>query len=245
MVSCFIQFRGSKKLKCPRGHIFHLPKWDTKTMIDLQRYFGNFFDNWKLKFRPRAPRTKNAHTRIIRVLVLYSVLHTIILKPTPSLDPYTDSIGPTESHKERHLSSRHPDRCLYAVLAFIGYGWSRILCATVIRLRTVVCVPFFRLFCLYLVLSSSDRRPTLPYSHTCTQQQIPTPRVISSLPSVVLPHGITHGSPSPECLWYTYLSVIFFSAACLFDTSTCSCYTRYDIPASQQIKYLLAPPFVM
>ena len=93
--------------------------------------------------------------------------------------------------------------------SFIGYGWSRILCATVIRLRTVVCVPFFRSFCSYLVLSSSDRRPTLPYSHTYTQHQIPTARVIFSLPSVVLTHGITRGSPSPGCLWYTYLSVIF------------------------------------
>ena len=211
MVSCFIQFRGSKKLKCPRGHIFHLPKWDTKTMIDLQRYFGNFFDNWKLKFRPRAPRTKNAHTRIIRVLVLYSVLHTIILKPTPSLDPYTDSIGPTESHKERHLSSRHPDRCLYAVLAFIGYGWSRILCATVIRLRTVVCVPFFRWFSSYLARSASDRRPTLPYSHTYTQQQIRTPRVISSLPSVVLTHGVTNGSFFTGCLLYVSQRHFFVS----------------------------------
>ena len=98
--------------------------------------------------------------------------------------------------------------------SFIGYGWSRILCATVIRLRTVVYVPFFRLFCSYLVLPSSDCRPTLPYSHTYTQHQVPTPRVISSLPSVVLTHGITHASSSPECLWCTYLSVIFFSAAC-------------------------------
>ena len=129
--------------------------------------------------------------------------------------PYTDRIDLTESHKERYISSRYSDRCLYAILAFIGYSWSRILCATaVIRLRTVVCVPLFRLFCSYLVLSAADRRPTLPYSHTYTQQ-IPTPRVISSLMSVVLTHGITHGSPSPECLWYTSLSVIFFSAACL------------------------------
>ena len=164
-------------------------------------------------------------------------------EPTPSLEPYTGRIDPTVSHKERYLSSRHPDRCLYAMLAFIGYGWSRTLCTTaVIQLRTVVCVPFFRLLCSYLVLSSSDRRPTLPYSHTYSQKKIPTPRAISSLPSMVLTHGITQGSPSPECVWYTYLSVVFFSAACLFHTSTCSCDTWYDISASQQINYLVAPP---
>ena len=132
-------------------------------------------------------------------------------EPTPSLEPITDRIDPTESHKERYLSSRHPDRCLYAMLAFKGYGWSRTLCTTAVnRLRTVVCVPFFVLFCSYLVLSSSDHRPTLPYSYAYTQQEIPTPRAISSLPSVVLTHGITHAPPSPECLWYTYLSVGFF-----------------------------------
>ena len=77
-----------------------------------------------------------------------------------------------------------------------------------------MCVPFFRLFCSYLVLSA-----TLPYSHTYTQQQITIPRAISSLPSVVLTHGLTHGSPFPGCLLYVQLtaclSVIFFSAACL------------------------------
>ena len=77
MVSCFIQFRECRKLKCPRWHRFlkrplrHIisRKGLLKNMSDLERCFGIFFDYWKLKFQQRAPRAKKVHTRIIRVLV--------------------------------------------------------------------------------------------------------------------------------------------------------------------------------
>ena len=165
-------------------------------------------------------------------------------EPTPSLVPYTDRIDSTASHKEQYLSSRHPDRCLHAMLAFIGYGWSRILCPTGIRLRTLACVPFFRLFCSYLALSASDRRPTPPYSHTYTQQQNPYPKgnfLSAERGSNPWYHAWT---PLPRVPLVYVSQRKFFSAACLFDTSTCSCDTRYDISASQQINYLLAPPCV-
>ena len=68
--------------------------------------------------------------------------------------PHTDGIVPTESHTERCRSLSHPDRCLYAKLAFIRYAWSRMLCATAVRLRAVVCVTFFWFFFSYLVLSA-------------------------------------------------------------------------------------------
>ena len=135
-------------------------------------------------------------------------------KPTPSVVPHADSIAPSESHTERYRSPSRPDHCLYAMLSFIGYAWSRMLCATAARLRTVVRVSGFRFFCSYLVLSALYRRPLLPYSCTYTQQRMLTPRVISSLPSVVLTHGITNGSLFPECLLFVqptaYLGVIFF-----------------------------------
>ena len=122
--------------------------------------------------------------------------------------PYTVSIAPTKSHTEQYLSSSHPDRRLYAMLAFIvEYAWSRMLCATAARLRTVVRVSGFRFFCSYLVLSASDRRPPLLYTYT--QQQILTPSVISSLPSEALPR-VTRMDPSPPSASSTYLSVIFF-----------------------------------
>ena len=76
------------------------------------------------------------------------------------------------------------------------------LCATAVRLRTVVCVPFFRFFFSYLVLPACHCRPLLPYSYTYTQQRMLTARVISSPSSVVLTHGITNGSLSPECFLY-------------------------------------------
>ena len=69
-------------------------------------------------------------------------------KPTPSVVPHADSIAPSESHTERYRSPSRPDHCLYAMLSFIGYAWSRMLCATAVRLRTVVCVPFFFFFFL-------------------------------------------------------------------------------------------------
>ena len=116
------------------------------------------------------------------------------------------------------------------------------LCTTAVRLRTVVCVSLFRFFWSYLVLSAFDRRPPLLYTYT--QHQILTPSVISSCLPRLYP-GSKRGSPSPECLWYTYLNITFFSAACLFGTITCSCDTRYDISAQQQTRYLLAPPRVL
>ena len=141
-------------------------------------------------------------------------------KPTPRLVPHTVSIAPTKSHTERYLSSSHPDRCLYAMLAFIvGYAWSRMLCATAVRLRTVVCVSCFRFFCSYLALSASDR-PPLQLLYTYTQQQILTPSVISSLPSEAFPR-VTRMDPSPPSASGTYLSVIFFSTAYLSDTCSC------------------------
>ena len=79
------------------------------------------------------------------------------------------------------------------------------------------CAFFFFVFLSYLVLCASDRWPLLPHSYTYTRQQMLTPRVISSLPSVVLTHGITNGSLSPGCLLYISQRH-FFSAACLFDT---------------------------
>ena len=62
------------------------------------------------------------------VLVLYgysnNVLPKITPKPTPSLFLYNDTVGLTESHTDRSLSSSHPNRCLYSVLDFMGYAWS-------------------------------------------------------------------------------------------------------------------------
>ena len=75
------------------------------------------------------------------------------------------------------------------MLAFIvGCSWSRMLCATAVRLRTVVHVSCFWFFGSYLVLSAYDRRPPLLYTHT--QPQILTLSVISSLPSEALPRVI-------------------------------------------------------
>ena len=129
--------------------------------------------------------------------------------------PHTDSITPTESHTERYLSSSNPDRCLYAMLAFIGYALSRLLCTTAVRLRTVVWV--FSCFCSYLVVSASDRRPPLLY--TSTQHQIHTPSVISSCRTRLYP-GSKRGSLSPECLWYVSERHVFFNLLIFY---TCSC----------------------
>ena len=164
------------------------------------------------------------------------------------------------------------------MLAFIGYAWSGMLCATAVRLRTVVCVAFFGFFIVpgpvcfwssattgvlvhvhpaenaypkgyflsvergsdpwyhvwyvvcysspstygrvrsffsvllsYLVMSAFDRRPLLAYSYTYNQQRMLTPRVISSLSSVVVTHGIPNGPLSPECLLYVQrISASFF-----------------------------------
>ena len=135
---------------------------------------------------------------------------------------------------------RDPDtsQIFYAMPAFIGYAWCRMLCATAVRLRTVVCVPLFYFIFSYLVLSASDRRPLLPYSYTYTQKQELTPRVISSLPSVVPTLGITHGSLSPECLLYVSQRN-FFSAACLFDT--CSCDTMYLHHTANELLVICSP----
>ena len=89
--------------------------------------------------------------------------------------------------------------------------------------RTVLRVCFFSIFLSYLVLSASDGRPLLPYSYTYTQQQVLTPRVVSSLPSVVLTLGITHESLSSECFLYVSQPhfVFFRSPVGLFDTCSC------------------------
>ena len=62
-------------------------------------------------------------------LYLYN-LPKLTPKPTPSPFLYTALVGVTESHTERDLSSSHPNRCLYSVLAFMGYAYSPMLCAT-------------------------------------------------------------------------------------------------------------------
>ena len=103
-------------------------------------------------------------------------------------------VAPTESHAERSLSSSHPDRCLYAVLAFIRYAWYRVVCYS--STSTGLCISFFSIFCSYLVLSASHRRLSLLYTYT--QQQTLTPAVFSSLPSVALTQGHTQESLSPE-----------------------------------------------
>ena len=70
---------------------------------------------------------------------------------------------------------------------------------------------FLSFFFSYLVLCAFDSRPLLAYSYTYTHQRMLTPRVISSLSSMVLTHGITNGSLSPECLLYVQrISASFF-----------------------------------
>ena len=69
-----------------------------------------------------------------------------------------------------------------------------------------------------MVLSTSDRRPLLPYSYTYTQQEVLAPRVVSSLPSVVLTLGNTHRSLSTKCLLYVSQRFFFFYT-CLFERS--------------------------
>ena len=103
---------------------------------------------------PLVPRTKN-------VLVNNDVLKEQHPSPHRALSCFL--IAPTERHGERCLSSSHPDRSLYAVLAFIRYAWCRMLCSTAVRVRAYVF--FFFDFCSYLVLSASDRRPSL-HVHT-------------------------------------------------------------------------------
>ena len=90
------------------------------------------------------------------------------------------------------------------MLAFIvGCASSRMLCATAVRLRTVVCVCRFRFFLSYLVLSAYDPSPPLLYTYT--QQRILTPSVISSLSREGLPR-VTRMNPSPSSASGTYLS---------------------------------------
>ena len=102
----------------------------------------------------------------------------------------------------------------------------------------------FSVVSLDLVLSASDHRPTLPYSHTYSQRQIHTPRVISSLPSVVLTHGITHGSLSPECLWCVSQRHFFFNRLFVWYQYVFMWYMVWYICITPQIKYLLALPGV-
>ena len=107
------------------------------------------------------------------------------------------------------------------MLAFIGCAWSRMLCATAARLRTVVCVPFFPFFFSYLVMSAFDRHPlrVLPHSYTYVHPA-----------SNAYPMGYFLSAERDSDLWYhesihlprmplerTAYSVsrrLFFSAAC-------------------------------
>ena len=125
--------------------------------------------------------------------------------------PHTDSIAPTKSHTERSFSSSHPDRCLYAMLAFTeGYALSRMLCTTAVRLRTVVSVSVFRFFvrtwsCLLLIVGH----------HCCTR----TPSTKSKHNFLSAERGfsqVTGMDPSPPSASDTYLSVIYFFNRILF-----------------------------
>ena len=105
------------------------------------------------------------------------------------------------------------------------------------------CAFFFFGFFLVPGLSASDRRPLLPYSPTYTQQQMLAPRVLSSLPGVVLTHGITNGSFSPGCFLYVFQRH-FFLSACSFDTYSCDMmYLHHTVNIRKN--NLLAPPCVM
>ena len=136
------------------------------------------------------------------------------------------------------------------MLTFIGYAWFRMLCATAVRLRTrtVVCVPFFRIFprtwsCLLSIVGHYCRVlvHVHPASHAylkgnfLSAERGSDPWYDESTPLLRAPLVRTAYSVSKRH---------FFSAACLFDASTCSCGTRYDISASQQMNYLLPPPFL-
>ena len=115
--------------------------------------------------------------------------------PSPHQDlSFILMVAPNQSHTERPLFSRHHDRCLYAVLGFIRYAWYRILCVTAVRVRA--CVSFLSILWSCMVLSASDRRPSL--LHTYTQQQTLTPSVFSYLPSVAHTQGHTEVSLFPE-----------------------------------------------
>ena len=134
---------------------------------------------------PLVPRTKN-------VLVNNDVLKEQHPSPHRALSCFL--IAPTERHGERCLSSSHPDRSLYAVLAFIRYAWCRMLCSTAVRVRAYVF--FFSIFartwsCQLLIVA---------HRYTYTQQQTPFPQghVLSSVPSVALTQGHTQGSLPPE-----------------------------------------------
>ena len=116
MVSCFIQFWGRNKpkclrehplLKCPRRHIYYLPKRDTKNERSAAMFYYYFR---QLEIEISAGSSSHEECSYS-----YDVLSKIIPKGTPSLVLYTDIPGSRfgREYTERYLSSGHPNRCFY------------------------------------------------------------------------------------------------------------------------------------
>ena len=132
------------------------------------------------------------------------------------------------------------------MLTFIGYAWFRMLCATAVRLRTrtVVCVPFFRIFprtwsCLLSIVGHYCRVlvHVHPASHAylkgnfLSAERGSDPWYDESTPLLRAPLVRTAYSVSKRH---------FFSAACLIRVHVARC-----ICIKPQINDLLAPPCVM
>ena len=82
--------------------------------------------------------------------------------------------------------------------------------------RVRACVYLLFDFLLVPACGSSDCRP--PHCCTRTHNSKPLPQWYFALSRVYLWPRVTHMDPSPPSASGTYLSVTFFSAACLFDT---------------------------
>ena len=168
---------GSSLTKVPLEAHLSSPKKGFRKNERSAAMFGYFFR--QLEIEISASELLERRTFILVFYEYsYNVIPKIIPKPTPSLVLYTDRVGLTESHTERHLSSSHPNRCLYSVLAFMGYAWSPMLCATTACSTSTDTCSFFRFLFNFLLVPacgcSSDCRS--PHCYTRTHSSKPLPQ---------------------------------------------------------------------
>ena len=119
----------------------------------------------------------------------------------------TNSLVPFQPFQLGRMKLR---RCLHAMMAFVGYAWSRLLYDTAVRLRsTVVWGHIFFFFPrTWLFLHVID-------CHHCCSLHVhpaanPYPKRNFLSTERVFTQGNTHGFLSPERLWYVSQASFFF-----------------------------------
>ena len=119
--------------------------------------------------------------------------------------PYTVSIAPTDSHSDRYLTSSHPGRCLYAMMA----DTPGLVCCVLQQSDYVRS-------CAFLVFDFLARTWSclllIGGHHCCTRtpSRKSLPQAQFALYRARLTQGNTHGSLSPECLWHVSQRHFFF-----------------------------------